>query len=336
MTPAANHRAVTMRDVLRARQRTAATIRRTPMAASSSLEKILGAPVFLKLEHCQVTGSFKLRGAANAVLSLSDADKERGVVGVSTGNYGRALAHAARQAGVRCIICMSRLVPANKVEAVRALGAEVRILGESQDEAQEEVDRLVAEEHMIMLPPFDHPDVIAGQGTLGLETMEDCPEAGTLLVPLSGGGLAAGVALAAKTLALNIRVVGVSMERGAAMHASLQAGKPVQVREYPSLADSLGGGVGLDNQYTFAMVRDLLDDVVLLSETEIAAGVRHIYWKEGEIVEGAAAVGVAAILAGKVKATAGAPVVALLSGRNIDHALHYRIISGEDVDLAAE
>lgn len=325
---------VTMRDILLARQRIAGDIRRTPTLPCADLSRRFDQDIFLKCEHRQNTGSFKLRGAANAVRALSDEEKARGVVGVSTGNYGRALAYAASQAGVGCVICMSELVPANKVEAVRALGADVRILGKSQDEAQIEVDRLVAEKGMIMLPPFDHPDVIAGQGTLGLETLEDCPQASEILVPLSGGGLAAGVALAVKTLAPDTRVTALSMERGAAMYESLKAGKPVQVEEYPSLADSLGGGIGLDNGHTFSMVRDLVDDVILLSEDEIAAGIRYAYRELGEVIEGAAAVGLAGLLADKV--TPKGPTIVLSTGRNIDLSLHLRVVSGENPDLGAK
>ncbi len=290
-------------------------------------------PVHLKLEHLQVTGSFKLRGATNAVLSLSDADKAKGVVGVSTGNHGRGLAHAARMAGVRCIICMSELVPQTKIDGIEALGAEVRIVGRSQDEAQQEVDRLV-KDGMTMIPPFDDRRIVAGQGTLTLELMEQLDEIGTILVPLSGGGLIAGVAAAAKALRPDIHVVGISMERGAAMHECLRAGKPVAVEELPTLADSLGGGVGLDNRLTFAMTRDLVDEIVLVSEAEIATGIRHIYWEERQIVEGSGAVGVAAILSGKIRS--GGPVAAILSGGNIDMKQHHRIVSGEDVDVTKE
>lgn len=325
---------VTMRDILRARKRIQSDIRRTPFFQCAELSSRTGHAVSIKCEHRQNTGSFKLRGACNAVRSLSNEEKSRGVVGVSTGNYGRALAYAARETGVECVICMSELVPANKVEAVKALGADVRILGKSQDEAQIEVDRLVTEKGMIMLPPFDHPDVIAGQGTLGLETMEDCPDAMDVLVPLSGGGLAAGVALAVKTLTPDARITALSMDRGAAMHASIQAGKPVQIEEYPSLADSLGGGIGLDNGYTFPMVRDLVDDIVLLTEQEIAEGIRFLYRQHGEVVEGAAAVGVAGLLAGKVQPKG--PSVVLSTGRNIDLSLHQRIASGENPDLGAK
>lgn len=316
-----------------ARARLAGRIEPTPTVASPSLSALCGVPVHLKLEHRQTTGSFKLRGATNAVAMLSDAEKRRGVVAVSTGNHGRALAHAARLEGMRATICMSRLVPANKVEEIERLGAEIRIVGDSQDEAEDEVARLVAEEGMTAVPPFDHPGVIAGQGTLGLEISEAVPDVATVLVPLSGGGLAAGVALAVKAACPAARVVGVSMARGAAMKASLDAGRPVQVREEPSLADSLGGGIGLDNRLTFALCRDLLDEVVLLSEAEIAAGIVHAYAKEREIVEGAAAVGIAALIAGRVRPVG--PTVAILSGRNIGMDLHRRIVSGEN-PFAAE
>lgn len=316
--------AVTLRDIEAARERIAGRIERTALAASRSLAERAGVPVALKLEHRQTTGSFKLRGASNAVASLSADEKARGVVAASTGNHGRALAYAASLEGIRAVICMSRLVPENKVSEIRRLGADVRIVGNSQDDAQEEVDRLVAGDGLVMVPPFDHPAVIAGQGTLGLEIAEQAPDVATVLVPLSGGGLAAGVAAAVKALRPQVRVVGVSMERGAAMKASLDAGRPVPVEEVATLADSLGGGVGLENRLTFAMCRDLLDDVVLLTEDEIAAGIRHAYEEEREVIEGAAAVGIGAILAGKVRSQG--PIVALLTGRNIDMALHRRVV----------
>jgi threonine dehydratase len=222
---------------------------------------------------------------------------------------------------------MSNLVPQNKVDAVRALGAEVRIIGVSQDDAQTEVQRLVAREGLTEIPPFDHPSIIAGQGTIGLEIAEALPSLKLLLVPLSGGGLAAGVAAAVKGLLPSAKVIGVSMERGAAMHVSLAAGRPLLVEEQASLADSLGGGIGLGNRCTFTMCRDLLDDVILLTEDEIAAGIHHLGLVENEVVEGAGAVGVAALLARKVAADG--PVATILSGRNIDPRLHTKILRGE-------
>lgn len=320
-------RAIALADIRTARERIANKIERTPTVLSQSLSDRASHPVHLKLEHHQTTGAFKLRGASNAIAALSPEQRSRGVVAASTGNHGRALAHAAKLEGMRAVICMSRLVPENKLDAIRGLGAEIRIIGNSQDDAQQEVDRLVAEEGLVMLPPFDHPDIVAGQGTLGLEIMEQVADAASVLVPLSGGGLAAGVAAAIKGLSPATKVVGVSMARGAAMKASLDAGRPVQVEELPTLADSLGGGIGLDNWLTFAMCRDLLDDVILLSEDEIAAGIRHAYEQEREIVEGAGAVGIGALLSGKVKANG--PTVLILSGRNIDMALHRRIVCGD-------
>ncbi|TIT68034.1 MAG: hydroxyectoine utilization dehydratase EutB [Mesorhizobium sp.] len=318
---------VTLGDIRDARERIAGKVERTSIVLSASLSERLGVPVHLKLEHRQTTGSFKLRGASNAVASLDAEERARGIVAASTGNHGRALAHAAKLEGMRAVICMSRLVPKNKLDEIRRLGAEVRIVGNSQDDAQQEVERLVTEEGLVMLPPFDHPAIIAGQGTLGLEMIEQVPDAALVLVQLSGGGLASGVAAAIKGVSPGTKIIGVSMARGAAMKASLDAGRPVLVEELPTLADSLGGGIGLDNRLTFAMSRDLLDDVVLLSEDEIAAGIRHAYELEREIVEGAGAVGIAALLAGKVRAEG--PVVALLSGRNIDMELHRKIVCGE-------
>ncbi|MDI6025138.1 hydroxyectoine utilization dehydratase EutB [Corticibacterium sp. UT-5YL-CI-8] len=322
---------VSVDDIRAAARRIAGTIEPTPTVLSASLSAAAGVPVHLKLESRQTTGSFKLRGASNAILQLSDAEKQRGVVGASTGNHGRALAYAAQREGVRAVICMSRLVPANKVAEIERLGGDIRIVGNSQDDAQQEVGRLVAEQGLVMLPPFDHPHIVAGQGALGVEIMQAVPDAAIVLVPVSGGGLAAGIAAAIKAINPATRVIGISMARGAAMKASLDAGGPVFVEELPTLADSLGGGIGLDNRLTFAMCRDLLDDVILLSETEIADGIRHLYRHEREVVEGAGAVGVAALLAGKVLSAG--PVVALVSGRNIDMDLHRRIVSGERTEF---
>ncbi|PDT45290.1 hydroxyectoine utilization dehydratase EutB [Sinorhizobium fredii] len=319
---------VTIEDIEAAAGRISGCVLRTPLVGSASLSKLCGVPVGLKLEHHQTTGSFKLRGATNAVLSLSAEQRARGVIAASTGNHGRALAHAAKAEGSVATICMSRLVPENKVSEIRRLGADVRITGNSQDEAQEEVERLVAENGLVMVPPFDHAAVVAGQGTLGLEIVEQMPDLTALLVPVSGGGLAAGVAAAVRARQPATRVIGLTMERGAAMQASVAAGRPVLVEEHQSLADSLGGGIGLDNRLTLRMCSELVDDIILLTEAEIAAGMRHAYTQEREVVEGAGAVGIAALLAGKIKITGG-PIAVILSGRNVDMGLHLRVMNGE-------
>jgi threonine dehydratase len=316
-------------DIYRARHRLRGHVLHTQLVHSPSLSEHTGGEVHLKLECRQITGSFKLRGATNALLCLDDDARARGVIAVSTGNHGRALAYAAHRLGVRAVICMSTLVPSNKVEAIRALGAEVHIVGSSQDEAEVEVARLVRDEGLTLLPPFDHADIIAGQGTVGLELLDDLPSLDTVLVPLSGGGLLAGVALALKRASPQIRVIGVTMERGCAMHASLAAGKPVQVEELETLADSLGGGIGLDTRYTFKMAQTLVDEVVLVSEDDIAAAIRHAYAREQIVIEGSGAVGIAALLAGRIEAPGTTAV--LVSGANIDMALHRRIVCAQEI-----
>ena len=317
-----------LHDVYLARQRIELLVRRTPMEYSPSLSQRLGVAVYLKLESQQITGSFKLRGASNAVAQLSAEEKTRGVVAASTGNHGRALAYAASRQGVKATICLSHLVPANKVQAIRDLGAEVCIVGQSQDDAQREAERIANEQGATLLPPFDHPAIIAGQGTLGLEILEQQPDVVQILVPLSGGGLFAGVALAIKSVSANIITHGISMQRGAAMHASLAAGHPVEVEELPTLADSLGGGIGLNNRYTFNMTRDLCDHLHLLSETSIANALRHAYREERLVLEGAAVVGIAALLDGLIEPRG--PIVVVVSGRNVDVDQHLRVLAGAD------
>lgn len=320
-------KALHLSDIFAARQRIKNDVLRTPIKQALSLSGYSDKPIYLKLEHHQYTGSFKLRGATNAVKSLSLEQRKKGVIGVSTGNHGRGLAFAAKNNQVDSIIAMSQLVPQNKVDAIKALGSDVRIIGQSQDDAQLEVDRLVAEQGMSMLPPFDHPDVICGQGTLALEIIEDVADIETMIVPLSGGGLLSGIALAMKTINPAIRVIGVSMERGCAMFESQKAGKPVQVKELATLADSLGGGIGLDNQYTFVLVEKYVDDLVLVDEAAIANAIRHAYVHEQEVIEGSGSVGIAAILSEKIK-NPGRCVI-LTSGKNIDMAMHQQIINGE-------
>jgi threonine dehydratase len=317
---------IQLEDIQAARERIAPHIIPLRIAESAALSKQFDREILLAHEYLQTTGAFKLRGAMNSVLQLDSGTT--GVTAVSTGNHGRALAYSARKAGVPCIICMSELVPQNKLEAIRALGAETRIIGKSQDEAEIEANRLVAEEGYTMIPPFDHPHVIAGQGTIGLEMLEQVPDVDTVLVQISGGGLISGIALALKSQRPDVRVIGISMERGCAMAASQKAGKPIEVEELPTLADSLGGGIGLDNQLTFNMVRDYVDEIVLLSETEIADGIRHAYFEEQVILEGGGAVGIAALLAGKV--SPGRKTIVLLSGKNIDMQLHRKIINQEE------
>ena len=319
-----------LRDVYAARKRIRGLAIETPLVPSA-LSARAGIEILLKLECFQPVGAFKIRGAANAIATLPDQARARGVTCCSTGNHGRAVAFAAKAAGIRAVVCLSELVPAVKVDAIKALGAEVRRIGRSQDDAQREVDRLVTEDGMTDVPPFDHPQVIAGQGTIALELFEARPDLRTIVVPLSGGGLMAGIALAAKAIAPRVRMIGVSMERGAAMAESLRAGRPVEVEEVPSLADSLGGGIGLGNRWSFALCRDLVDETILVSEEEIYRGLQCLYRDDRLIAEGGSAVAHAALLAGKLEIEG--PAAFIISGRNVDMAQFSRIVAGEPVTL---
>lgn len=317
-------------EIFAARQVIRGVADATPFVPSPFMSRRCGQDFLLKLENMQPIGAFKLRGAVNAVAGVGDAP---GVTCCSTGNHGRGVAFAARERRMRAVICMSELVPQAKVDGIRALGAEVRIAGRSQDEAQAEAMRLVEEDGLVEISPFDDPMVICGQGTIGLEILQKRPELETILVPLSGGGLAAGVALAAKSINPGIRVVGISMDRGAAMYESIRAGEPVEVEEVASLADSLGGGIGMQNRLSFPMCRDLLDDVVLVSEDEIYHAMQVLYYEDRIVAEGACVVGLAAVLSGKVSLSG--PTATIVTGRNLDMDMFTRIITGQDVTLGA-
>ncbi len=321
---------VSLADIFAARAAIAGTADRTPLVPSPFLSGRIGHDFLLKLENMQPIGAFKLRGALAAVSALPE-----GIAGVtccSTGNHGRGVAYAARARGMRAVICMSDLVPQAKVDGIRALGAEVRIAGRSQDAAQAESRRLAEAEGLAEISPFDDPHVIAGQGTIGLEILEARPDIETLLVPLSGGGLAAGIAVAARAIKPGIRVIGISMDRGAAMHRSIRAGRPVEVEEVASLADSLGGGIGMGNRLSFPICRDLLDDTVLVTEEEIYRGMQTLYWEDRIVAEGACVVGIAALLAGKLRVQQG-PAATVITGRNLDMDLYTRVVTGRDVTL---
>ena len=313
-----------------ARRTIAGTAIATPLVPSPHLSDLAGQDFLLKLELTQPIGAFKLRGAANAVFNLP-ADVE-GVTCCSTGNHGRGVAFAARQRGIRAVICMSPMVPAAKVEGIKALGAEVRIVGRSQDDALAESLRLVEDEGLVEISPFDDPLVIAGQGTIGLELIAQRPDLATVLVPLSGGGLAGGIAFTLKQHDPGIRVIGVSMDRGAAMYESIRAGHPVEVEEVPSLADSLGGGIGLDNRLSFALCRDNLDDILLVTEEQIYRAMQTLYYEDRIVCEGACVVGVAALQAGKLPSLGG-PTATIITGRNLDMKMHADIMQGRDVSL---
>ncbi len=321
---------LTLADVMAAARTISGTAARTPLVPSPHLTGVSGQDFLLKLEIAQPIGAFKLRGAANAILNLPAGAE--GVTCCSTGNHGRGVAYAARARGLKAVICMSSLVPQAKVDGIRALGAEVRITGRSQDDAFAESKRLEAEEGLVEISPFDDPHVIAGQGTIGLELLENRPDLAAILVPLSGGGLAAGIALSAKAIKPDIKIIGITMDRGAAMYESVRAGRPVEVEEVASLADSLGGGIGMKNRLSFPICRDLIDDYVLVTEAEIYDAMQTIYYEERLVAEGASVVGIAALKAGKLPRFGG-PVATVLTGRNVDTRMFTDVINGAGVAL---
>ena len=319
---------VTLHDIDEARRRIAALTTRTPLIPSGALTKLAGASVRLKAENLQKTGSFKVRGAANKILSLTAQEKARGVITMSSGNHGLAVSYAAGELGLQAVICMSAGVPDNKVNAIRRLGSEVVLHGESYDEAERRAMELIEERGLTLVAPFDDPLVIAGQGTIGLELLEDFPEMDTVVVPLSGGGLISGIALAVKSIRPAIRVIGVSMDRAPVMYHSLQAGAPIELKEEPTLADALMGGIGLDNQYTFRMVRQLVDDIVLVSEEEIADAMAFTLERHRLVTEGGGAVGIAALMHRKVS-NLGTNVAVVVSGGNVDRSLLDNVTSND-------
>jgi len=308
---------ITAADIADAARRIEGKALRTPLIFAERLSERVDAQIWLKPETLQPTGSFKIRGATNAVMRLSPEMRARGVITASSGNHGPALAAAAAKMGVACTVCLSEMVPGNKVENVRRQGGTPHVAGRDYDASAAEAIRLSRETGAVVIPAFDHPDIVAGAGTVGKEIVDDLPDVDLVIAPLSGGGLLAGTALAVKSARPQGRVCGVSMERGASMHASLAAGEPVNVTEETTIADALGGNIGLGNQYTFALVRSFVDRTHLVSEDLIAQGMSHLLFHQGLVAEGAGAVGVAALLDGSFPPVGG-KIVVVVSGRNID------------------
>lgn len=311
----------------RAREVVSRVARRTPMESSQFLAERLGLRVYLKCENLQRTGSYKLRGASNRIAALSAAERERGVVAASAGNHAQGVAYAARELGIRATIFMPVGVALPKLDATRAYGADVKLVGDSIGETIEAAEAFAAESGAVMIPPFDHPDVIAGQGTLGLEILEQAPDAATIVVPIGGGGLAAGIASAAKQQAAKegrpLRIVGVQAENAAPYIASLAAGEPRQVPVVPTIADGIA--VYRPGELNFAIIRDTIDEVVTVTEDDIARALLVLLERAKLVVEPAGAVAVAAIMTGAVRSDG--PVVAVLSGGNIDPLLMQRVVA---------
>jgi threonine dehydratase len=312
---------VTDIDVPAARAAIARIALETPVVVAPELDERVSAHVWLKLENLQATGSFKVRGAANKILSLSENQREQGVVACSSGNHGRAVAFVADMLDIHAAICVPEWVDPVKLRAMRKHRAETILHGATYDEAEAKSYEIQKQRGLTYVHPFDDPLIIAGQGTIGLELLEQVPMLDTVVVPLSGGGLISGLAVALKREEPEMRVVGVSALNARVMHESLEEGRPIAFPEDETIASALSGGIGLKNRYTFELVRDLVDEYLLVSEEEIRDAMAFALTEYKLLVEGGGAVGIAALLSGKFSGR-GENVAVVVSGGNIEaHAV---------------
>jgi threonine dehydratase len=316
--------AVTLADIQAARRRLRDVILATPTLPAARLSTELGAEIFYKAENTQHSGSFKIRGAYNMISHLNPEEQARGVIAPSAGNHAQGVAMAAQLHGVRAVIVMPERAPLTKVVATRRLGAEVVLHGSSFDDAVAHA-RILQEEHgYTYVHAFDNPRVIAGQGTIGLELVEALPGLGTLVVPIGGGGLISGIAIAIKALLPDVRIVGVQAAGCAPMNNSLAAGHPVAVATARTIADGIA--VKCPGELTLPIIEALVDEVVTVDEDEIVLAIAHVVQNSRLVVEGAGAAGVAALLCGKVRPRQGEQLATVLCGGNIDSNLLARVL----------
>ena len=313
---------VTIDDVKRAAEVLSGVARRTDLIHSPAFST--NGDIYLKTENLQLTGSFKLRGAYNKIASLTDEEKAKGLIACSAGNHAQGVAYAASQCGAKSVICMPASAPISKVENTKALGAEAVLVPGAYDDAHDEADRLQQEHGYTMILPFDDPYVIAGQGTIGLEIMEQLPDADAVIAPIGGGGLLAGIATAVKAINPSCKVYGVQAEGANAMYQSFRKGTKIATDTVATFAD----GIAVKNpgDLTYEIIKEKVDDIVTVSEDEIAAAILALIEKQKLIAEGAGATPVAAALFDKIP-TGGRKTVCVVSGGNIDVNRLSRVIS---------
>jgi threonine dehydratase len=313
---------VTVNHVRAAQKLLASVVRQTPMEHSRVLGQWHGGEVFLKCENLQRTGSFKIRGAYVRMHGLSDEERARGVVAASAGNHAQGVALGASLLGIKSTVFMPRPAPLPKLAATRSYGADVRTEGEVFDETLAAAVEFAERTGAVFIHPFDHPDVIAGQGTVGLEILDQVPQVGTVLLAAGGGGLVGGVAAAIKGTRPDVRVVAVQAEHAAALPPSLRAGQPVRLPSVRTMADGIA--VSVPGELTYLHVRDLADDVVTVTENSLSRAVLLCLERAKQVVEPAGAAAVAALLQHPGRFVP--PVVAVLSGGNVDPLLLLQII----------
>lgn len=306
---------VTLEDVRSAAARIAPYIHRTPIVESATLSRLTDSRLGLKAENLQRTGSFKARGALNAILKLTPEQRERGVITLSAGNHGQGLAYAAQIAGVRCVVFMPEHAVSSKVAAVRGYGAEPRF-SPSMETVFDLMDEYRQAHGLHFVHPFGDPDIIAGQGTVGLEILEDDPEVETIVVCVGGGGLLSGIAVAAKAIKPSMRIVGVEPEGAPVVTRSLVAGYPVTIEKITTVADGLAAPFAAPTSQR--LIERLVDDVVIVTDEEIVEAMRLILSRTKFLVEPAGAAATAALLTGKAGVPSGSRAIATLSGGNVD------------------
>ena len=318
--------AISLEDVLAARGRLRGNVYETPCPRSEMLSKLTGQQVYLKLENLQMTGSFKERGALNKLSLLTPEESARGVVAASAGNHAQGVAYHATRRGVRSIIVMPLATPLVKVTATKGFGAEVILHGANYDEACAEATRLCLSEGMVFLHPFDDPDVMSGQGTIGLEMMEQIPEMEAIIVPIGGGGLIGGIACVIKEIKPSVRVIGVQTSRLPSMLRAVENHGPVTVDAATTIADGIA--VRRAGAVTYPVVERYVDEIVTVDEDEIASAILVLLEREKTLAEGAGAAALAALLQGKTSLSGlrGVHTGVLVCGGNIDVTLLSRII----------
>jgi threonine dehydratase len=317
----------TLADFEAAREVVSRVAQLTPMEVSRFLGEVLGQPVFMKCENLQRTGSYKIRGAYNRMSKLTDEEKARGVVAASAGNHAQGVAFAASELGIKATIFAPTGVALPKLQATRAYGAQVVLTGDTFSEPLKASHEFADETGAVRIPPYDHPDVVAGQGTVGLEIMDQVPDVETVVVPIGGGGLISGVASAIKQRAAQegrtVRIIGVQATNAAPYPLSLKAGHIVEVKLQPTIADGIA--VAKPGELNFDIIKNVVDEVVTVDDDQTARAILTLLERAKLVAEPAGAVGVAAIMAGLVKASG--PTVVVLSGGNIDPMIMERVIS---------
>ncbi len=316
--------APTLADVHAARDRISDVIYMTPCARSETLSQMLGCDLYLKLENLQITGSFKERGALNKILQLDAQQKAAGVIAASAGNHAQGVAHVARKYAIPATIVMPETTPLAKIHGTRALGASIILHGSSYDEAYDKAVELQHQQGSTLIHAFDDRDVIAGQGTIGLELLQQVPDMDMVVVPVGGGGLIAGIAVAIKQTQPEVQIIGVEAERMPAMQASLSSGKAEPLRFANTIADGIS--VARVGQHTLPIVSDCVSGIVTVTEEQIALAIMTLLEHEKTLAEGAGAVGFAALHYRQIEQFKGKKVVVVISGGNIDMTMLARIL----------